>query len=69
MEDAVGRSLQAWLVASTVIVTALFCLIAWKSRRATHSVRSLKLEGILLLSWWIIVFGACAYGFLLGLAG
>ena len=31
MEDVVGRSLQGWLVASTIIASALFGLIAWKN--------------------------------------
>jgi hypothetical protein len=69
IEDLVGRSLQAWLVGSTILATALFGLIAWKTRRATVPARSLKVEGILLLSWWIIVVGACAYGFVLGMGG
>ena len=69
MEDVVGRSLQGWLVASTVIATALFGLIAWKNGRATMPVRSFKLEGILLLGWWIVVLGACAYGFMVGMGG
>jgi len=69
MEDVVGRSLQVWLVASTIIATELFGLVGWKSRRATLPAGSLKLEGILLLSWWIIVVGACVYGFALGMGG
>lgn len=69
MEDLVGRSLQAWLLGSTIVATGLFGLIAWKNRRATRSARSLKLEGILLFSWWIIVVGACAYGLILGMGG
>lgn len=69
MEDVVGRSLQVWLVASTIASTALFGLIGWKNRRATLPATSLKFEGILLLSWWIIVMGACVYGFALGMGG
>lgn len=69
MKDAVGRTLQVWLVASTIIATALFGLVGWKNRRATLPTRSLKFEGILLLSWWIIVIGACVYGFALGMGG
>jgi hypothetical protein len=69
MQDVVGRSLQVWLVASTMIATALFGLVGWKNRRATLPAGSLKFEGILLLSWWIIVVGACVYGFALGMGG
>jgi hypothetical protein len=43
---------------SAIVATALFGLIAWKNRRTTMPARSVKLEGILLLSWWIIVVGA-----------
>ena len=69
MEDVVGRSLQVWIVASTIIATALFTFVVWKSRRATVPIRVLRFEGILLLIWWIIVLGACAYGLVLGMGG
>ena len=69
MEDVVGRSLQVWLVASTIIATALFGVVGWKNRRATLPAGSIKFEGILLLSWWIIVVGASVYGFALGIGG
>ena len=69
MEDVAGRSLQVWLVASTIVATALFGLIGWKSRRALMPATSLKFDGILLISWWIIVIGACIYGFALGMGG
>ena len=42
MEDVVGRSLQVWLVASTIIATALFGLVGWKNRRATLPAGSIK---------------------------
>jgi len=69
LEDVAGRSMQVWLVASTIIATALFGLVVWKNRRAMLPVRTLKFEGFLLLGWWIIVLGACAYGFMLGMGG
>ena len=69
MEDVVGRSLQVWIVTSTIIATALFTFVVWKSRRATAPIRALRFEAILLLIWWIIVLGACAYGFMLGMGG
>jgi hypothetical protein len=69
MEGVVGRSLQVWLVASTIIATALFSLVGWKNRRDTLPARSLKFDGFLLLSWWMIVIGACVYGFALGMGG
>jgi len=69
MEDVVGRTLQVWLVASTITATALFGQVGWKNRRATPPTQSLKFEGIMLLSWWIVVIGACVYGFVLGMGG
>jgi hypothetical protein len=69
VENVAGRSLQVWLVTSTVIATGLFGVVAWKNRRGGRPVRSLKFEGILLVTWWIIVVGACAYGFMLGMGG
>src|SRR5580693_67095 len=34
LEDAVGRSMQVWVVASTILATALFSPVVWKNRRA-----------------------------------
>jgi hypothetical protein len=69
IEDFAGRVLQVWLVGSTIIASGLFGLIVWQNRRATLTARPLKFEGILLLTWWIIVIGACVFGFVLGMGG
>ena len=69
LEEAGGRSMQVWIVASTIVATALFGRMVWNNRRATLPVRSLRFEGILLLAWWLTLLGACAYGFMLGLGG
>jgi len=69
LEDAVGRSMQGWIVASTIVATALFGRMVRKNRRATLPVTSLRSEGMLLLAWWLMLLGACAYGFMLGLGG
>jgi hypothetical protein len=69
MEEIVGRSLEVWIVASTIIATAIFALVFWKSRRATVPIKALRFQGILLLIWRIVVLGACAYGFMLGMGG
>jgi hypothetical protein len=44
----------------------------WQKRRATSAglySPSLVFEGILVAVWWVIVLGACAYGFMLGMGG
>lgn len=69
LEDVVGRSLQVWTVASTIIATVLFGMVLWKNRRAALPMRSIRLDGILLLTWWIALLGVCAYAFMLGMGG
>lgn len=72
LEDPVGWSLQIWLVGSTLVATALFGRMLWKKRRVTSAEvpsASLRFEGILLLAWWLVVLGASAYGFMLGMGG
>jgi hypothetical protein len=72
LEDPVGWSLQGWLLGSTVVATALFGRMAWKKWRAVSAgmvAAPLRFEGILLLAWWLVVLGACAYGFMLGMGG
>jgi hypothetical protein len=67
LEEVVGRSMQAWIVVSTIAATVLFGLAFWRNRRAQLSVTSIRLDGILLLTWWIALLGVCAYGFMLGM--
>jgi hypothetical protein len=67
VEDAVGRSMQVWIVASTIIATILFSRVLWKNRRAALPIRSIRFDGILLLTWWIALLGVYAYGFMLGM--
>jgi hypothetical protein len=72
LEDPVGRSLQVWLVVSTLAATALLGRMLWQKRRATSvgmHLASMRLEGILVAVWWLVVLGACAYGFMLGMGG
>jgi hypothetical protein len=68
-EDAVGRSMQVWIVASTILATVLFALFVWKNRGAASPIRSIRFDGILLLTWWIALLGMCAYGYMLGMGG
>ena len=72
LEDLVGRSLQVWLVGSTLLVTALLGWIIWQKWRATRAglpSASVRLEGVLVAVWWLLVLGACAYAFALGMGG
>ena len=69
LENFVGRSLEVWIVASTMTATVLFGLLIVWNRGAAQSVRSVRFEGILLFSWWIAVLATCAYGFMLGMGG
>jgi hypothetical protein len=72
LEEPVGRSLQVWLVGSTLLVTALLGWILWQKRRATLAgmhTASITFEGILVAVWWFVVLGACVFAFALGMGG
>jgi hypothetical protein len=72
MGNLVGRSLQIWLVASTLVATILFGIALWRRRRALvagFAAEQLLLETILITSWWLLVLGACAYAYMLGMGG
>ena len=72
LKEPVGRSLQIWLVGSTVCATVLLAQILWKKRKPLpvgSPYVSVVLEGTLVAAWWVVVLGACAYGFMLGMAG
>lgn len=60
-DDLVGRSLQIWLVGSTLVATALFVRMVWRK------VPSAVLDGMLLLTWWAVALGSCAYAYMMGL--
>jgi hypothetical protein len=61
--------MQGWIVASTIVPTALLGRMAWKKRQGNLPIASLKFEGMLLFAWWLILLGACAYAFMLGMGG
>src|SRR5580700_8241576 len=72
LEELVAWSVQLWLVGSTVLATALFGRMVWGKKgeaSAGAGTLPLRVEGILLLTWWIVVICACAYGFALGMGG
>src|SRR5215470_18809415 len=51
LEDLIGRSMQVWIVGSTILATVIFGLAFWRSRQSAAA-RSLRFEGILLFTWW-----------------
>ncbi|PYY12397.1 MAG: hypothetical protein DMG69_01310 [Acidobacteria bacterium] len=67
--DEVFRSIQVWVVASTLIATILFGRILWKLRRAALAIAAVRFEAILLLAWWLTLLLLGAYGFMLGMGG
>ena len=71
LENLIGRSFQVWTVSSTFIATALFAFMLRKKMRLAASEGSprIRLEGFLLLGWWLTVAGFLAYGFMLGMGG
>jgi hypothetical protein len=69
LEELVGRSMQVWIVGSTIIATFLFGLVFWKNRQKAQPIRSLRFDGILLFTWWVALLAVCAYGFMLGMGG
>jgi hypothetical protein len=64
---------QIWIIASTLVATALFIreLIGRSRRRAggERASRSLAIDGVLLFAWWATLIGICGYAFMLGMAG
>lgn len=66
LEGLIGRSIQVWIVGSTVIATTLFLILAWKRKKILPRIR---FEGMLLIAWWVALLGVLAYGFMLGLGG
>jgi hypothetical protein len=67
--NAVLASIQVSVVTSTIIATALFALMLWKTHRAALPVRSVQFEGILLLAWWLTLLALCAYAYVMGMGG
>lgn len=62
-EALAGRTLQVWLVGSTVVATALFGRLVYKKASP------ITCEATLLCVWWFVLIAAIAYGFILGLGG
>jgi hypothetical protein len=65
LEQLVGRSLQVWLIGSTLLATCLLAFTLWRSRKV--GVARLALEVIMVVAWWFIVIGVCIHAFMLGM--
>lgn len=73
VDTVVALSLQLWLASSTLLATGFFVSSLFRRRQAGTDLarlrRKLMMDGALLLLWWLTVLGACAYAFMLGMAG
>ncbi len=70
VEELIGRAFQVWILSSTTLATALFAFIVWKKLRIHEpALPRIRLEGVLLLAWWVTILGFLAYGFMLGMGG
>jgi hypothetical protein len=70
LEKPAGRSLQVWLVGSTLLATGLLLFASSRNRKAVARGRpseDLRFDSILVTSWWLIVLGSCAYAYMLGM--
>jgi hypothetical protein len=57
-------ALQVWIVGATLFATALFF---W--RKARRSGAGTRLDGTLLIAWWLVLVFACLYAFNMGMGG
>lgn len=65
LEKAAGRSLQAWLVASTVGASCLLGYTLWRSWKTTEA--GLVIEVTMVLAWWLIVLGVYVFAAMTGM--
>lgn len=54
---------QVWVVGTTLLATVLFFWRKFKSDKVT------RVDGVLLLAWWIVLTLACMYAFMMGMGG
>ncbi len=64
-------ALPLWFGGTTLFVTALFF---WKAIKKPNQVsdekpKNTRLDGLLLLAWWIVLILACMYAFMMGMGG
>ena len=68
---SIARAAQAWVIGATLFATAAFFLrkIRKSNPVAGQATTSTTLDGILLVSWWLVIILACVYAFVLGTGG
>lgn len=72
VQELIGRTLQLWLAGSTLLLTGLFIRIVWKNRRIAEvdlPKQRFRIEGMLVIAWWVTILVIMAYGFMLGMGG
>jgi hypothetical protein len=63
--------LPLWMIATTLLVTVMFfCKIPSRSpAKATEQQWPMRLDGTLLLAWWVALVFSCMYAFMIGMGG
>ena len=69
--DLTVHALQIWVVGATVFATAMF---VWRRFKRSHAEaqqppKDARLDGMLLLTWWVVLILACLYAFNMGMGG
>ena len=63
-------AVQVWFVGATLFATVLYL---WRRFKTSNVVVEQpgrgRLDGVLLLAWWIVLIVACLYAFMLGMGG
>ena len=64
-------ALPLWFAGTTLIVTVLY---SWRRLKKSGVVaerppRRGRLDGVLLLAWWIVLIVVCLYAFMMGMGG
>jgi hypothetical protein len=72
LDRPVGRSLQFWLVGSTLLLPILLGLAVWRAKKAMPAEgvwESVKVEATMVGAWWAIVVLSVLYFGSLGAGG
>ena len=64
-------AIQLWVVGATLFATALFVWRQFKKSNpeTKQPAKGTKQDGVLLLTWWIVLILACLYAFNMGMGG
>lgn len=69
--DLITLSVQVWFIGSTILASVLFTRAFAKKSIVDleKTSRPTKLDWVLLLTWWVILFFLCLYAFMMGFGG